>query len=203
MTDFNNMKEIALMRKIVRKLPKNAIVVEIGSFKGRSTNVIADELKYANGGLIHAIDLWKGNTGWRDDFDTDVMKTFLNNVKYNSHVIIPVRSDSKKAYKQFKDNSVDMVFIDGDHSYEGVKADIQNFAPKIKTSGFLLLHDALEKSVIQAIQESELKYEADLFDISESLVVFKKMMNSRFANVILSMKWSLLIFKKFLWKVMQ
>ena len=87
MTDFHNPKEIALMRRTIGRLPKNAQIIEIGSFKGRSTNIIADEMKYDHGGKIYAIDLWEGNTGWGNDFKDDVFTIFKQNTQHNNHII--------------------------------------------------------------------------------------------------------------------
>jgi cephalosporin hydroxylase len=39
--------------------------------------------------------------------------------------------------------SFDLIVIDGDHSYEGVKADIDNYLPMLRKGGFLVLHDTV------------------------------------------------------------
>ena len=40
-----------------------------------------------------------------------------------------------------EDGSLDFVFIDGDHAYEGVKRDIQDWIPLVKTNGTICFHD--------------------------------------------------------------
>jgi hypothetical protein len=52
-----------------------------------------------------------------------------------------MRADSLVAAGQFDDRSLDFVYIDGDHSYAGCKADILAWAPKIKVGGVLAGHD--------------------------------------------------------------
>jgi hypothetical protein len=53
----------------------------------------------------------------------------------------PVRKTSEIASKDYKNNSLDFVFIDGDHSYDGVFNDITNWFPKIKIGGIISGHD--------------------------------------------------------------
>jgi cephalosporin hydroxylase len=38
-------------------------------------------------------------------------------------------------------NSLDLLFIDGDHSFEGVAADFNNYSPLVKNNGLILFHD--------------------------------------------------------------
>ncbi len=52
-----------------------------------------------------------------------------------------VREDSVVASKAVPDESLDFVFLDADHSYEGVLADLRAWAPKVKREGFLSGHD--------------------------------------------------------------
>jgi predicted O-methyltransferase YrrM len=55
----------------------------------------------------------------------------------------------------FKDESLDAVFIDADHSYEAVKMDIQNWMPKVRRGGILAGHDynSAWPGVIRAVNE--------------------------------------------------
>jgi predicted O-methyltransferase YrrM len=48
---------------------------------------------------------------------------------------------SSSAAKLVENNSVDLVFVDGDHSYEGCKADMVDYTPKIKAGGWMVIHD--------------------------------------------------------------
>jgi predicted O-methyltransferase YrrM len=53
------------------------------------------------------------------------------------------------------DKEIDVIFIDGDHSYEGCKKDIENWYPRMKKGGVMLFHDCDETSpgVVQAVKE--------------------------------------------------
>jgi len=42
----------------------------------------------------------------------------------------------------FEDNSIGMIFIDGSHEYELVKADMEAWRPKVVPGGIIALHDA-------------------------------------------------------------
>lgn len=75
--------------------------------------------------------------------------------------IVKIKDFSVNAAKQVSDNSLDLVFIDGDHSYEGVIADIDAWLPKIRKGGFISGHDFdntvkygdLFKGVDKAVEE--------------------------------------------------
>lgn len=64
----------------------------------------------------------------------------------------------------YKNESIDFVFIDGDHSYEGVKKDIELWLPKIKKTGFISGHDygherlpGVKKAVDQLFHEFDIE----------------------------------------------
>jgi hypothetical protein len=52
-----------------------------------------------------------------------------------------LNGDSVKMADQVKDGSLDFVFIDADHSYQGCLADIKAWAPKVKPGGLISGHD--------------------------------------------------------------
>lgn len=58
---------------------------------------------------------------------------------------VAMRMDSVKAAEAFSDGSLDFVFIDADHSYDGVCRDIEAWYPKVKDGGLLCGHDYANK----------------------------------------------------------
>ena len=61
------------------------------------------------------------------------------------------------------DNSLDLVFIDAQHTYENVKEDIHDWAPKLKDNGVMGGHDLYDPAfpgVRKAVEETELDYQA-------------------------------------------
>ena len=73
-------------------------------------------------------------------------------------------SDSVAAAGKVKDGYLDFVFIDGDHSYEGVARDIAAWLPKVKPGGWLMGHDYGNKpdgGVKRAVDELGVKVELD------------------------------------------
>ncbi|MFM5887434.1 MAG: class I SAM-dependent methyltransferase [Dolichospermum sp.] len=64
-----------------------------------------------------------------------------------------IRSLSVDAAQNFS-QPVDLLFVDGDHSYEGVMADLKAWLPKLKPKAWLVLHDiGWAEGVNQAIRE--------------------------------------------------
>lgn len=113
----------------VRKLKKGQVYLEVGVDKGKSLSVARMAAKKSV--EVVGVDL-------RDD--PKVPGTiFLN-------------EDSKIA--QY-DKPINVIFIDGDHTYEGCKADIDNWYPQMAKKGVMLFHDADASSpgVVQAIEE--------------------------------------------------
>jgi hypothetical protein len=62
--------------------------------------------------------------------------------KYEASNII--RADSEHASKTFDDESLDFVFLDGDHTYEGVKLDLRCWYNKVKKGGIFSGHDYMD-----------------------------------------------------------
>lgn len=107
-------------------------VVEVGSWKGRTTDALLAGCK----GTVWAVDHFKGskterNSYHREATEKDISKIFLENVGHYKNLKL-LKMDSLEAAKRFEDKSVDMVFIDGGHTYEEVKADIKAWLPKAK-----------------------------------------------------------------------
>jgi hypothetical protein len=93
------------------------------------------------------VDTWKGSfTEEPHQNDLSVKsgtlyEKFMSNTERVKHIITPIRGDSVSVASQYADDSLDFVFIDGDHRYECVKADIEAWLPKMKSGSILAGHD--------------------------------------------------------------
>lgn len=143
--------ELLWLYLIARKMDN---IVEIGSWRGRSTHALLSGCK----GTVWAVDHFRGSREHVEDELSfaeiekgDIYEDFLKNVGHFKNLKL-LKMDSLEAVKKFKDNSVDMVFIDGGHGYEEVKQDIKAWHPKTRkiTCG----HDFDWWAVHKAVHES-------------------------------------------------
>ena len=125
---WTSQKELNFLHNVAGEMET---IVEIGSWKGRSTRALLSGTK----GTVYAVDHFLGSKGEEEQHkeakEDVIYNQFLaNNGQYKNLKVL--RMSSAEAVKQFADKSVDMVFIDGEHTYEGVKEDIKLWLPKAK-----------------------------------------------------------------------
>ena len=124
------------------KLP----VVEIGAFKGKSTCYLGLGSKNGNRVKVYSIDPHTGNPEHKvrnNNNDIWTYDIYCENLKkYDlQNIVQPILDYSYNAVSQFEDNSLNFIFIDGEHSYEACKQDLLDWTPKIVSGGNIMLHD--------------------------------------------------------------
>ena len=105
---------------------------------------------------VHIVDTWGGNPfDGSEDQSTDAYSKFTSNMSLLARPYQAHRMTTNEAAGLFKDESLDAVFIDADHSYEAVKMDIENWMPKVRKGGILAGHDynSAWPGVIKAVNE--------------------------------------------------
>lgn len=132
------------------RVPRGGTVVEIGSFTGKSSCFLASGL--AAGARLACIDTWR-NDAMPYDAPVDVMDSFLENTDPFRDRIDPLRGTSVGVARTW-DRPIDLLFIDGDHSYEGCSADIATWLPFLRWDGSIAFHDSTVPGVRRAILES-------------------------------------------------
>lgn len=110
--------------------------VEIGVFEGVNTVIIGKALE--DDGTLYAIDpFFKGKLGicYHEKISKhQIAKNKLNNkVQFISKLSFDAIDDVPEA--------VDFIFIDGDHSLEGIRKDWDLFSKKVMQGGIIALHD--------------------------------------------------------------
>lgn len=136
---------------------KHDVIVEVGSWCGRSISAIASGCK---NGKVYAVDTFEGSVDVRDSTNylakqMDVYKIFKENTKQFNNITV-IRKTSVEAAKDFEDGSISLLFLDAGHDFDSVVADIKSWRKKVKSGGILCGHDWMEgtwQSVISAVRQ--------------------------------------------------
>ncbi|MBA7681475.1 hypothetical protein ES703_89814 [subsurface metagenome] len=130
--------------RYAKQIPDGGVYLEIGSWFG--------------GSMLCAFlgTQTSGNSASFIGIDLRIHTELFTNTK-----IIPdvrfIKTSSDKAAKRIRNNSANLLFLDGAHHYEQVKRDIKNYWPKLKIGGNLLGHDyskdPLHCGVVRAAKE--------------------------------------------------
>lgn len=88
-------------------------------------------------------DFADGNIHIQEDFLAHIEKMFNNfGLDLNQVNLIKGYSNDENVALQVQNQTFDIVYIDGDHSYKVCKEDIQNYAKLVKQNGYLVMDDA-------------------------------------------------------------
>ena len=109
---------------------------EIGVYKGDFTDMFCEA-----GLFVYAVDPWKAYTLDRDQDRHDFLygHTLRKLAKHTDYKII--RKTSMDALADIPDESLDFVYIDGDHQFDGAMQDIIEWSNKVRSGGVVSGHD--------------------------------------------------------------
>ncbi len=152
------------------------VLVELGTHSGNSYFAFCQAVK----GLqlktrCHAVDTWEGDehSGF---YGEDVFQAVSqkNRREFDSFSRL-IRSPFDAAIDQFSDTSIDLLHIDGLHTYEAVKHDLHNWLPKMSRRGVIIMHDTnvhtKDFGVFAVFQEAAAHFPAFEFTHSHGLGV--------------------------------
>lgn len=131
-------------------------MIEIGAYAGESTEIFCNHFKF-----VVTIDPYidgydESDEACKHASMEDVLKAFQERmINYDNVALIRATSDDAIEHGLIVNKKVDFVYIDGLHTYEQMKKDIQNYLPLIKEGGFIGGHDyhPVWQGVVDAIEE--------------------------------------------------
>lgn len=154
--DYDN-----IYRDWAETLPQNATVVELGVFRGRSLLYLAEYATLVGKKLkLYGVDIFdpafkSQPFGSSEELMATLEQDAARACPWNRPKLI--RGDTASVASQFKDGSVDALWIDADHSAEGVRKDIEAWKPKLAPGGIMAGHDYDWPSVQEGIRLSGLR----------------------------------------------
>lgn len=143
---MNQFKEEFRQLADIVKASNPKVIVEIGTKKGGSFFIWS---RYTNANHLISIDLPGGIHGGGYDrkkipflqyFVSDKNEAKVSVILGDSHALDTVQ----KLGEVLNGEKIDFLFIDGDHTYEGVKADFELYSPLIREGGIIAFHDIVE-----------------------------------------------------------
>ncbi len=174
---------------------KPHMIVELGTHKGTSFFSMCQAVK--DGKLnsnLYAVDTWKGDE--HAGFYGESIFTEVNTIKnkyYSKQNIFLLKSLFDDAVTQFKNNSINVLHIDGLHTYEAVKHDFDNWFKKVRENGIIIFHDTNERhddfGVYKLWEELKKKFKTLEFFHSHGLGILTKNHNIIENNKIFETIW--------------
>lgn len=137
------LKEAELLLSLPQNIPANGVIVEIGSYKGGSTILLAHGSKIAKRGKLYAIDPFGAYHN-----SASILPIFLKNIKKfgMQDQVIPIVKTSLWAARNWK-RPISLLWIDGDHQYSHVKADFLLWEKHLVKGGLIAFHDSQKVTV--------------------------------------------------------
>jgi predicted O-methyltransferase YrrM len=131
---------LQLLAQVAELQPK--VMLEIGTAVGGTIYLFSKVIP--SNGVIISLDLPGGPFGGGyPDWKIPLYKSFarcnqkIHLIRCNSHDALSLL----KIQEVTGGHAIDFLFIDGDHSYEGVKQDFQMYAPLVRKGGIIAFHD--------------------------------------------------------------
>lgn len=161
------------LKNIVYYCDNKAVVVELGTNVGTTTEALA----HCRIGSVSTVDVFEDVEKLEEGF---WKSRYIESFKNNKHTFESIKARLSKygnvnvikcltaeASKSFIDSSVDVLFIDADHSYEGVKKDFNSWFDKVVEKGVILLHDVVDNGNFKGLYSfyKELKSDFRLIEL--------------------------------------
>ena len=123
---------------------EDGCIVEVGSFRGRSTVALALGSLNGHGVPVYAVEPHEEFEGmWGFRFGPEDRAAFYRNMlRTGCYQVVRLVNLSSEVVAPGWNRPISFLYIDGDHSYEGAKRDFGSWAPHVRSDGAIGFDDA-------------------------------------------------------------
>ena len=149
------------------------VIVEVGVAEAKSTDWLCRGAKL-RGGKVYGYDLWDTH-GLNNQFQhwssKEKCEAYLQSKGHTNFELTKINSRTPEFAELIKTKhpSIDLAFIDGCHSYDGIKNDFDVIYPLLSESGVIVFHDTLR---IDGCREFMIDLRTKFFDGTYDLITF-------------------------------
>lgn len=138
---FLNPNEAGLLRDLAAAAPKGGVIVELGSYRGKSTVALAWGAQQS-GATVWAIDPHESYKQGETDFGPLDNSAFLQNiVRMEVSDVVRVINLPAEEVSIIWHRPIDVLFLDANHEYEFIDRDFRQWAVAVKVQGVIAMHD--------------------------------------------------------------
>ena len=143
------------LARVCFSLPRGACIVEIGSFLGGATVLLAGARRLRGSGVVHCVDPFDG-TG--DAFSVPFYRDILGGDARSPREIfdgnieraglpdwVEIHAGTVDSIGERWTRSIDLLFLDGDHSPRGARLAFERWVPFLQPGGVLALHNSSDR----------------------------------------------------------
>lgn len=171
---FLNPYEAGLLRDLAAAAPKGGTIVELGSYRGKSTVALAWGAKLS-GATVWAIDPHESYHQGETDFGPEDHSAFLQNiVRMEVADVVWVINLPSFRLVNIWDKPIDVLFLDANHEYEHVKLDFFGWSRHVR--GVIAMHDTAGNwpGVTRFVNELLAAGEWEKIDMADATSVFRR-----------------------------
>jgi hypothetical protein len=162
--------------KLASRVPSDQAIVELGSYRGKSTCYLATGARQGNGAHVYAVDAWSEEvSAWRskilDRLPSPLYADFraqISKAGFSDQHVTAVKSLSTMAGDHYEGSPVGLLYIDGDHSKRAAIADLRAWRAHLTDDARVVFDDYAMtnnpgvKVAVEALTES-----GELADVQE------------------------------------
>lgn len=149
--------QAARLHGAAARVPAHGIIVEIGSFRGRSTTVLA--LSSPGTASVFAIDPFAGGDRGPQEIEEDSVRGEEDREMFQSQLARAGVKDRVRLVRHYSGDAaafeeappeIDLLYVDGAHRYAPARDDIRDWGDRVGPGGVMLIHDSFSANGVTA-----------------------------------------------------